>query len=197
MIRPLLITLTASAALMAADDAWTIDVRGHVGGSSPMNETDGADLDGKLSLAWGLDAAFRKQPWDKFGFALLAGVFRDIHRGEKDSVDLDYTALGINLAGGVTYQVTEPIHLEGLIHGRFGSGRLDGTDANGGSVSGDHGSTSAFGITAGGYYTFPFRLMIGANVGWESWKGESDVSGTSIDNKGDGLVFSAVAGYVF
>lgn len=197
MIRACLATLIAGSSLMAADKEWSIDVRGHVGASSPMTEIDGDDIDGKMSLAWGVDAAFHRPIGDdKLGLVLLGGVFRDIHRAEEGDVDLDYTVLGVNLAGGLSYQLMEPWHLEGLVHARLGTGDLDGR-ADGDSISGDRGLSTAFGLSVGAFYTFPFKLMVGGTLGYEFWQGESEIRGTDIDVSGDGVTFGVVAGYVF
>jgi hypothetical protein len=197
MIRACLVSVLASSALVAADQTWSIDVRGHVGASSPMTEVDGDSVDGKMSLAWGVDAGFHRPLGEgNLGLVLLGGVFRDVHNAEENGTDLDYTVLGVNLAGGLSYKLMEPWHLEGLIHARLGTGDLDGT-SNGTSVSGDRGTSSAFGVTAGAYYTFPFKLLVGGTVGYEFWQGESDVAGTTIDVEGDGLTFAVVAGYAF
>jgi hypothetical protein len=184
---------------MAADKTWDIDVRGHVGASSPMTDVDGESVDGKMSLAWGVDAGFRRPlGGDKrLGLILLGGVFRDVHRAEENNLDLDYTVLGVNLAGGLTWELMEQWHLEGVLHVGLGTGDLDGKDANNTSVSGDRGSSTAFGLSVGAYYTFPFKLMVGGTVGYEFWQGESDVGGTNLDVEGDGLTFGVVAGYAF
>lgn len=203
MIRELVLTITATTVLMAADrdwtKDWTIDVRGHVGGSSPMTEVDGTDVDGTFSLAWGIDAAFHRPlgDGDKLGLVLLGGVFRDVHRASEGDLDLDYTVFGLNLAGGLSWKLNPEWHLEGLLHARLGSGDLDGTDQNNTSVSGDRGASHAFGASVGGYYTFPFKLMVGGTLGYEFWQGESDIAGQTFDVQGDGLIFAAVAGYAF
>jgi hypothetical protein len=198
MIRACLATLIAGSTLMAADQEWSIDVRGHVGASSPMTDIDGEDVDGKMSLAWGIDAGFHRPIGDgKLGLVLLGGVYRDIHRAEEGDLKLDYTAMGVNLAGGLSYKLMEPWHLEGLVHARLGTGDLDGHDENNTSVSGDRGTSTAFGLSVGGFYTFPFKLMVGGTVGYEFWQGESDVAGSTIDVEGDGLTFGVVAGYAF
>ncbi|HEX3134384.1 MAG TPA: hypothetical protein VHX44_12470, partial [Planctomycetota bacterium] len=121
---------------MAADKIWDIDVRGHVGGSSPMTDVDDTSVDGKISLAWGIDAGFRRPLGDgnKLGLILLGGVFRDVHRAEKGDLDLDYTVLGVNLAGGLTWELMERWHLEGVLHVGLGNGDLDGKDENNTSV---------------------------------------------------------------
>ena len=199
MIRTCLVTFLASSVLMAADKTWDIDVRGHVGASSPMTDVDGESVDGKMSLGWGIDAAFHRPLGEgkQLGLVLLGGVFRDVHRASEGDLDLDYTVLGVNLGGGLSWQLMEQWHLEGVAHVRLGSGDLDGTDANNTSVSGDRGSSTAFGLSVGAYYTFPFKLLVGGTVGYEVWKGESDVGGTNLDVEGDGLTFGVVAGYAF
>jgi hypothetical protein len=197
MIRASLLTLVAGSTLMAADQSWSIDVRGHVGGSSPMTEVDGDSIDGKISLAWGVDAAFHRPLGEgKLGLVLLGGVFRDVHRAEEGDTDFDYTVLGLNAAGGLSWQLMDQWHLEGLVDFRVGKGDLDGT-SNGTSVSGDRGTSTAFGLSVGAYYTFPFKLLVGGTLGYEFWKGESDVASTTVDVKGDGLTFGVVAGYAF
>lgn len=193
-IRACLVTLIAGSSLTAAE--WSFDVRGHVGASSPLTEVDGESVDGKMSLAWGIDGAAHRPLGEKLGFVALAGFFRDVHNAEEGDTDLDYTVLGGNLAAGLSYKLMDPWRVEGLIHGRFGTGDLDGS-SNGTSVSGDRGTSTAFGITAGVYYTFPFRLMVGGTVGYEMWKGESEVAGTTFDVEGDGLTLGVVAGYAF
>jgi hypothetical protein len=198
MIRATLLTLIAGSALMAADQSWSIDVRGHVGASSPMTDVDGDSVDGKMSLGWGLDAGFHRPIGEgKLGLVLLAGVFRDIHRAEDGDLDLDYTVLGANLAGGLSWRLQEPWHLEGLVHARLGQGDLDGRDQSNTSVSGDRGLSTAFGVSVGAYYTFPFKLLVGGTVGYEFWQGESEIAGNDIDVEGDGLTFGVVAGYAF
>lgn len=197
MIRSCVLTLITGATLMAADQTWSIDVRGHVGASSPMTEIDGDSVDGKMSLAWGVDAGFHRPLGDgKLGLVLLGGVFRDIHRAEEGDTDLDYTVLGLNAAGGVSWQLMEPWHLEGLVHARLGTGDLDGR-SEGTSVSGDRGTSTAFGLSVGAYYTFPFKLMVGGTLGYEFWQGESEVAGSDVEVEGDGLTFGVVAGYRF
>ncbi len=194
IVRACLISAIAGSALTAAD--WSYDVRGHVGASSPLTEVNGNSLDGKMSLAWGLDGAAHCPLNDKFGFVALAGFFRDVHNAEEGNTDLDYTVLGANLAGCISYKLMGPWHVEGLAHVRLGTGDLDGT-SNGSSVSGDRGTSSAFGLTAGAYYTFPFKLIVGGTFGYEFWQGESQFNGTNYDVEGDGLTFGAVAGYAF
>lgn len=198
MIRTCLVSLLASSALMAADQSWSIDVRGHVGASSPLTEIEGESVDGKMSLAWGIDAGFHRPLGEgKLGLVLLGGVFRDVHNAEEGDLDLDYTVMGVNLAGGLSYQLMEPWHVEGLLHGRLGKGDIDGTDSGNTTVSGDRGTSTAFGLSVGVFYTFPFKLMVGGTVGYEFWQGESDIQGTTIDVEGDGLTFGVVAGYAF
>lgn len=198
MIRASLLTLIAGSTLMAADQSWSIDVRGHVGGSSPMTDVDGSDVDGKISLAWGIDAGFHRPLGDgKLGLVILGGVFRDVHRAEEGDLDLDYTVLGLNAAGGLSWQLMEPWHLEGLVHARLGTGDLDGRDESNTSVSGDRGTSTAFGLSVGAFYTFPFKLMVGGTVGYEFWQGESEIASSDIEVEGDGLIFGVVAGYKF
>lgn len=194
MIRACLATVLAGSSLMAAE--WSYDVRGHVGASSPLTDIDGESVDGKMSLAWGIDGAAHCPLGEKLGFVALVGFFRDVHNAEEGDTDLDYTVLGGNLAVGLSYQLMEPWHIEGLAHFRVGTGDLEGR-SNGTSVSGDRDTTTALGITGGIYYTFPFKLLVGANLGYEAWYGESEISGTAIDVEGDGLTFGVVAGYAF
>lgn len=195
------------APVCALDAIPYIDLRGTIGGGGGITEVevDGGetDYDNRLGLQLAAEAILRQRFSERVGYCVGAGLFLTSHIGEDqddDDIVLVYSAGGLELTGGLTFQVVHGFHLELRPFWRLGRGTLHVENDGDGPVDdedGDSGPYQALGALLGGYYTFPFGLQLGGQFGAEGFSGESDLDVGEVTVTGGGLFLRAAVGYSF
>lgn len=130
------------------------------------------------------------------------GLFDDDRRGRINAPDTvaTYDAQGIVLTGGVSYLLSPRLSLEARIDVRGGEGRITArqTFSNGDfTVLGDYGTYVAAAGTIGIFYLFPSAMSVGADVGYDRFRGKSDFANAAAIVKGDGATAGLSVGFHF
>jgi hypothetical protein len=184
-----------------------IDLRASIGGASGLDEVDSGgsstDQDSRIGVQFAVEGIVRQRFTRLFGYCAGLGVFASGHAGEASDdhhVKLVYAAVGVELTAGLTLEPVHGLHLELRPFYRPGRGALE-VDNRGSSPvqdeTGDAGSYHALGVLLGGYYTFPFGLQLGAQVGGEDFTGHSRMDAGGATVSGDGGFARFVVGYSF
>lgn len=198
------IALTAASAHAVEESPLRLDLRLRLGGVAGIDETSGGgtttDFDDSIGFAWQPQAILRHRLGSHFGYAIGLGIFGNLHLGDRDNgvsgIDIAYAAAGMELSGGLFWEFTPRVHIEVMPFLQFGNGRLV-VDVGGTETTGSREGYTAQGFNIGGFYTFRFGLLLGGTLGYQTFSGDSVLSGTETEASGDGITGAALVGYSF
>lgn len=201
---PSLILLAAASAPLAALD---IDVRLTAGTAAVIDEVEASGTTQNLEEENSASGSLTAHVFLGDGLLglMVGGGFRAaVHAGDQSEsgtffpggqADVTYTGKALLLEAGLTIKPTPMWRIELRPQLTVGQGEIE-IDVSGDNITGDAGDYVAIGGVVGNYLRFDW-FEIGLDLGFESFAGKSEVSGTEIESTGEGFFAQLGVGVIF